>query len=133
MDSQSVLDEQNNVVSAVGPRPAPHDHALYRVAAGLPSSHDPTAVLRQVVQAARALTNADGVAILLYDRESALFVPTVPSVAAGLDERWLHRQGLAAAQSLALHAVEAHQIVEVLDTAGTPGLDYPLLAGGRRP
>src|SRR5438270_8074707 len=92
MDSRSVLDEHNTVVSSVGPRPAPHDHALYRAAAGLSSSRDATAVLRQVVQAARALTNADGVAILLYDRESALFVPTVPSVAPGLDEPRLHRQ-----------------------------------------
>jgi hypothetical protein len=37
-------------------------------------------VLRQVVQAARALTKADGVALLLYDRESARFVPAVISV-----------------------------------------------------
>ena len=133
MDSQAKPEEQNTVVSAVGPRPVPTDHALYHATAGLLSGHDATAVLRQVVQAAQALTSADGVAILLYDRDSALFVPAVPGVAVGLDERWLQRQGLAAAQSLALRAVEAHQIVEVLDTARTPELDYPLLAGGRRP
>jgi GAF domain-containing protein len=133
MDSPAKRDEQNTVVSAVGPRPVPNDHALDHATADLLSSRDATAVLRQVVQAARALTNAHGVAILLYNRESALFVPAVPSVAAGLDERWLERQGLAAAQSLALRALEAHQIVEVLDTARTPELDYPLLAGGRRP
>ena len=90
-------------------------------------------MLRHVVAAARALANADAAAILLYDRENALFVPAVPSVAVGLDERWLQRQGLAAVQCLALRAVEAHQIVEALDTARTPELDYPLLAGGRRP
>src|SRR5918911_3316611 len=133
MDSQAKPEEQNTVVSAVGPRPVPTDHALYHATAGLLSGHDATAVLWQVVQAAQALTSADGVAILLYDRESALFVPAVPSVAVGLDEHWLQRQGLEAAQSLALRAVEAHQIVEALDTARTPELDYPLLAGGRRP
>src|SRR5437763_5362672 len=130
MDSQLTHEEQN---AAVGPHSGPDDRAQYHATASLSSSRDATAVLRQVVQAARALTNADGVAILLYDRESARFVPAVPSVAAGLDERWLQRQGLEAAQSLALRAVEAHQIVEALDTAGTPELDYPLLAGGRRP
>ena len=90
-------------------------------------------MLRHVVAAARALANADAAAILLYDRENALFVPAVPSVAVGLDERWLQRQGLEAAQSLALRAVEAHEIVEVLDTASTPELTFPPLAGGRRP
>src|SRR5918911_1092430 len=84
MDSQAKPEEQNTVVSAVGPRPVPTDHGT----AGLLSGHDATAVLRQVVQAARALTAADGVAILLYDRESAMFMP---SVAAGLDELWLQR------------------------------------------
>ena len=130
MDSQLTHEEQN---AAVGPHSGPHDHAQYHATASLSSSRAATAVLQQVVQAARALTKADGVAILLYDRESALFVPAVPSVAVGLDERWLQRQGLDAAQSLALRAVEAHQIVAALDTACTPGLDYPLLAGGRRP
>src|SRR5437763_4619348 len=130
MDSQLTHEEQN---AAVGPHSGPDDRAQYHATASLSSSRDATAVLRQVVQAARALTNADGVAILLYDRESARFVPTVPSGAVGLDERWLQRQGLEAAQSLALHAVEVHHIVEVLDTAGTPERDYPLLAGGRRP
>jgi signal transduction histidine kinase len=133
MDSQSVREEQNAVVSAIGVRSAPHDHALDHVTAGLFTSRDVTAVLRQVVQAAQALSSADGVAILLYDRESALFVPAVPGVAVGLDERWLQQQGLVAAQSLALRTVEARKIVDVLDTARTPELDYPLLARGRRP
>src|ERR671932_614711 len=124
MDSQAKREEQKTVVSAVGPRPVPTDHALDHATAGLLSGHDATAVLRQVVHAARALTSADGVAILLYDRESAMFMPAVPSVAAGLDERWLQRQGLVAAQSLALRAVEARKIVDVLDTARTPELDY---------
>jgi signal transduction histidine kinase len=133
MDSQAKREEQNTVVAAVGLRDAPNGHALDHATASLRSGQDATAVLRQVVQAAQALTSADGVAILLYDRESALFVPAVPSVAVGLDEHWLQRQGLEAAQSLALRAVEAHQIVEALDTTRTPELDYPLLAGGRRP
>jgi signal transduction histidine kinase len=133
MDSKAKREEQNTVESAVGPRPVLINHARYHATAALPSGHDATAVLRQVVQAARALTAADGVEILLYDRENALFVPAVPSVVVGLDERWLQRQGLAAVQSLALRALEAHQIVEALDTASTPELDYPLLAGGRRP
>jgi hypothetical protein len=99
MDSLSEREEHNTAVSSVGPCPAP-GHALDCAAAGLSDSREATAVLRQVVQAARALTAADGVAILLYDREQARFVPTVPSVAVGLDERWLHRSGLEAAQSL---------------------------------
>src|SRR5436309_1939993 len=107
MDSPAKREEQDTVVSAVGPRPVPNDHALDHATAGLSSSREATAVLRQVVHAARALTSADGVAILLYDRESAIFMPAVPSMAVGLDERWLQRQGLAAAQSLALRAVEA--------------------------
>src|SRR5918911_639540 len=133
MDSQSVREEQNAVVSAVGPRLGSHDHALDRATVGLFTSRDVTSVLRQVVHTARALTSADGVAILLYDHESALFVPAVPSGAVGLDEHGLQQQGLAAVQSLALRAAEAHQIVEALDTTRTPEFDYPLLAGGRRP
>src|SRR5919204_595508 len=126
MDSQAKPEEQNTVVSAVGPHPVPNDHALDHATIGQLSGHDATAVLRQVIQAAQALTSADGVAILLYDRESALFVPAVPSVAVGLDEHWLQRQGLGAAPTPALRAVEAHQIVEALNTACTPELDYPL-------
>src|ERR687883_526261 len=133
MDSQSVREEQNAVVSAVGPRLGSHDHALDRATVGLFTSRDVTSVLRQVVHTARALTSADGVAILLYDHESALFVPAVPSGAVGLDEHGLQQQGLAAVQSLALRAAEAHQIVEALNTTRTPEFDYPLLAGGRRP
>ena len=91
------------------------------------------AVLRRVVAAARALTAADAGAILLYDRARDLFVPVVPSVAIGLDDGWLQQQGLTATRSLGLRAVETHYIVEVRDTAATPDLDYPLLAGGRRP
>lgn len=66
----------------------------------LSSTPDAIAVLRHVVAAARAMTGADGAAILLYDRESGLFVPATPSVAVGLDERWLRRQSLEAARSL---------------------------------
>lgn len=90
-------------------------------------------MLRRVVSAARAVTRAEGAAILLHDRERGLFVPTRPSVAMGLDERWLQRQGLEAAQTLALRAVEARDIVDLTDTAAEPELEFPLLAGGRRP
>ena len=119
-------------ISAASPH-AVGTGAVYQAATSLFSTRDTGIVLRRVVAAARALTTADAVAILLYDRENALFVPVVPSVAVGLDESWLQRQGLEAAQSLALSAVEAHDVVDVRDTATTPDLDYPQLAGGRRP
>src|SRR5690349_10312993 len=72
----------------------------------LSSAPDAVAMLRHVVAAARAVTNSDGAAILLYDRDSDLFVPTTPSVAVGLDNRWLQRQGLDAARSLAMRAAD---------------------------
>ena len=50
---------------------------------------------------AEALGSADGALVLIYDAMRDLFVPAVPSVAAGLDERWLQRQGLEGAQELA--------------------------------
>lgn len=90
-------------------------------------------MLRRIVTSARAVTQADAAALLLYDAEADRFVPVVPSVAVGLDERWLQRQGLAALQTLAQQAVAAREVVAAPDTAGTPALDLPLLAGGRRP
>ena len=65
---------------------------------------DVTAVLRRVVESARVLNDADAATLLLYDPERTLFVP---NGAVGLDERWLQRQGLQAAQSLAQRAVDA--------------------------
>ncbi len=107
--------------------------ALYRAMAQFLRAGDPQGLWRHIVAAAHDLAGADGVALLLYDRAQDLFVPTVPSVAVGLDERWLQRQGLPAAQSLAGRALQAGDIVAVHDTASTPELEFPLLAGGRRP
>ena len=68
MDAQAKREEQNSVVPAVGPHSGPHDHAQYHATASLSSSRVATAVLRQVVQAARALTMADGVAMPLAQK-----------------------------------------------------------------
>ncbi len=54
-----------------------------------PGAPDLTTVLRRVVEAARDLVGADAASVLLYDHEAALFAPAAPSVAIGLDERWL--------------------------------------------
>jgi signal transduction histidine kinase len=106
---------------------------LYRATAQFLCVDDPQGLLRHIVMAARELGGAEGVSLLLYDRARDLFVPTVPSVALGLDERWLQRQGLHAAQALAGRAMAALDLVEVRDTAQTPELEFPLLAGARRP
>jgi signal transduction histidine kinase len=97
------------------------------------ATRDATPTLRSVVRATRALAGAAAAAILLYDRDADLFVPVVPSVAEGLDEAWLQRQGLPAAQSVALRAVQSGDILEIDDTATLPDLEFPLLAGKRRP
>jgi signal transduction histidine kinase len=101
----------------------------------IPTLHEGRAltVLRHVVATARLVARADGAAILLYDEEQDLFVPVTPPVAVGLDRRWLQRQGLAAAQTLALRAVQAHHVLDIPETAATPELEFPLLAGGTRP
>ena len=91
------------------------------------------AMLRMVVATARTLVHADAVAILLYEREQDLFVPTIPRVAEGLDDRWHHSQGLAAAQALARRAVEAHAVLNLTNMATAADLEFPLLAGGLRP
>jgi signal transduction histidine kinase len=101
----------------------------------VPTLHEGRAltVLRHVVATARVVARADGAAILLYDEEQDIFVPVTPPVAVGLDRRWLQRQGLAAAQNLALRAVQAHQVLDIPDTSATPEWEFPLLAGGERP
>ncbi len=99
----------------------------------LSSAPDAIAMLHHVVAAAQAVTGSDGAAILLYDRDSGLFVPTTSSVAVGLDERWLQRQGLEAARSLAVRAADGRDVAVIADTDATPDLDFPLLHGGRRP
>lgn len=114
-------------VPSLSPNPSP---ASLPDLSGAP---DAVAMLRHVVAAARAITGSDGAAILLYDRQSGLFVPTMPSVAVGLDERWLQRQGLEAARTLAMHSANSHEVAIISDTATTPELDFPLLSSGRRP
>jgi PAS domain S-box-containing protein len=113
------------VTSGVGDPSAPSLSSLQQGAA--------ITMLRHVVAAARLVAGADGAAILLYDHKHARFVPTSPSVAVGLDERWLQRQGLEAAQALALRAMDARGVLDVQDTVVTPELEFPLLVGGRRP
>src|SRR5438128_914888 len=128
MSTPSDHDDQQAPPPTPGPLHTVEGHALYRAAARLFAHRDAQAVLRQVVRAAQTITGADGAAILLYDGETARFVPAVPSVTVGLDERWLRGQGLDAAQSLERRAVEARDVVEVLDTASMPGVAVPLLA-----
>lgn len=106
---------------------------VWHIASRLFSSHQVHAVLCEVVSSGRALMGSDAAAVLLYDRDRDRFVPAVPSVAPGLDERWLQGRGLEAAQSLAAQAMQARAVREVLDTATTPDLQFPLLAGGWRP
>ncbi len=108
-------------------------YGAWAIATHLFASREIGTVLRRVVETARALTGAAGVAILLRDQERAVFVPAVPSVAVGLDERWLQRQGLDGAQLLALRAVDAGVPVQILDQASLPAVDLPLLQGGARP
>ncbi len=86
--------------------------------------------LGHCVEAARLLARAEGAAILLHDQEQGIFVP---DIASGLDERWLQRQGLDAAQALALRVVQTGDLIEIPDTAAEPGYDLPLLPGGHYP
>ena len=105
----------------------------WQVAVDLFSGRDTGTILRRVVEAAHTISGADAVVILLYDRERVLFLPAVPSVAIGLDERWLHRQGLESAQELAWRAGIARDVLDVFDAAALRELDLPHLAGGQRP
>ncbi len=91
------------------------------------------AVLREVIASARAMSGAAAAAILLYDSERDLFLPTTPSVADGLDERWLQRRGLGAAQELARRVLAHSGVQHIADANAEPGLDLPVLAGGLRP
>ena len=109
------------------------DPSLWTVAATLFSVPDPSTLLARVVAAAHRMSGADAVAILLYNRQLALFEPVTPSVAVGLDKSWSRRQGLPAARSLAARALETGDIVEVRDTAVMPEIEFPRLRGGQRP
>lgn len=105
--------------------------ALWHLAVRLATASDISTALRRVVEAARAVSAADAAAILLYDPEQDLFMPAVPSVAVGLDERWLQRQGLEGAQLLARQATEARDVLVVPATAPLPEQELPQLAGQR--
>ena len=90
-------------------------------------------VLRRVIAAAREVTGASAAALLLYDAELNTYVPTVPSVAEGLDEGWLQRRGLPGVQEIAWRADKVGETVLIADTALEPDLDLPLLQGSHRP
>ncbi len=98
----------------------------------LVESPDVVAVLQHILHAVCALADADGTALLLYDRESEHFEPIVSHVVIGVDEHWpqLHLTGI---RTLFQRAVETRDIVEVPDTNMVSDGDDPLLAGGRRP
>jgi signal transduction histidine kinase len=107
--------------------------ALGQIAAIFFSCRGTHAVLRHVVDAGRSLTGADGALVLLYDTARDSFVPAVPSVAAGLDEKWLQRQGLDGAQELARRSIaDDDMLVEKVDTSTTEAR-LPFLAGGMQP
>ncbi len=116
--------------------PAERDvRTAWHIANHLFSSNDPHEVVRRIVATGRDLAGADAAALLLYDAQQAVFAPTIPPVARGLDERWLQRQGLGAMQALARRAMGMdHQtILYVDDTSAESGLDLPRLACGRPP
>src|SRR5579864_3808087 len=84
---------------------------LWRVASSLATAPDVSTTLQRVVEAASTVFAPAAAAVLLYDQEQDLFVPAVPSVAVGLDERWLQRQGLEGAQSVAREAMAARDVI----------------------
>jgi signal transduction histidine kinase len=90
------------------------------------------AVLLRIVELGRTLGGGSAAVLLLHDGETGHFVPTVPRVAVGLDERWLRREGLEAAQALARQAAEAHDLVEVSEMDGAASA-LPFLESGLRP
>jgi signal transduction histidine kinase len=107
--------------------------ALGQIAAEFFGCRDTHAVLRQVVDAGRSLSGADAALVLLYDAMRDLFVPAVPSVAAGLDERWLQRHGLEGAQELARRSLASDGML-VEDVASNSTHErLPFLAGGGQP
>ncbi len=134
MGSVAECEDLSSPRHAGSPSDQTDERMAWHVASQLFGSRDPHVVVRRIVAAGRDLAHADAAAILLYDLQQAMFVPVVPSVALGLDERWLQRQGLEGMQRLARRAVDAQAIVELRDTAGgEPGSDLPVLAGGEQP
>jgi signal transduction histidine kinase len=132
--------EQSTTVDTAPPAPTPAAGAgaplsaerVWTIASGLFATHERAAVLRRVTATIQALACADAAALLLYDRERDVFVPVVPSVAIGLDESWLQRQGLDGVQALAQRAA-ARDVLFIPDAAATPAPNLPALAGDRRP
>ncbi len=106
---------------------------LWQAAVTLFALRDSRGVLQRVVEVGRILGHADAALVLVSDRETGEFRPSVPSVALGLDERWLRREGLEAAQALAQQAAAAHDLVEISQTAAMLASDLPYLAEGQRP
>jgi signal transduction histidine kinase len=105
----------------------------WEIALSLFGEQDTGTLLKRTVEAVSALSGADAVIVLLYDRERSVFFPTAPSVAIGLDERWLQRQGLEAAQELARRAGKERLQLDLKD-AGLPiDLELPRLADTRLP
>ncbi|GAC1432106.1 MAG: hypothetical protein NVSMB65_05690 [Chloroflexota bacterium] len=107
--------------------------ALWQAAASLFALRDSGLVVQRLVEVGRTLAGADASLVLVYDLETGEFRPHVPSVALGLDQRWLRREGLEAAQVLAQQAAAARDLVALPQTAATPASELPYLAGGQRP
>jgi signal transduction histidine kinase len=116
--------------AAHDPSPVGAAAMAWQIAGHLFGSNDPHEVLCRIVATGRDLAGADAAALLLYDRGQAVFVPTIPPVARGLDERWLQREGLAAMQALARHATAARSTLHLDDSASNADFALPSLASG---
>jgi signal transduction histidine kinase len=103
----------------------------WEIAVSLFTEQETGTVLKRTVEAVRTLSGADAVIILLYDRERATFFPATPSVAVGLDERWLQRQGLEAAQELARRAGKECLDLDLVDAVPAADLELPRLTGAQ--
>ena len=131
MSVQPTRPDETAPPPSAGPAPGSGSSPWWQVATRLATAADVSTTLRRVVEAAQAVFASDAAAILLYDPEQDLFLPAVPSVAVGLDERWLQRQGLEGAQVLARQAARAQDVLVAPDQVPLPDLDVPLLAGPR--
>jgi len=108
-------------------------HLLWQAATSLFALRESGPVLQRIVEVGRILGRADAGIVLVSDPQTGEFRPSVPSVALGLDERWLRREGLEGAQALAQQAAAAHDLVAISETAATPVSALPSLAQGQRP
>jgi len=108
-------------------------HLLWQAATSLFALRASGPVLQRIVEVGRLLGRADAGIVLVADPQTGEFRPSVPSVALGLDERWLRREGLEGAQALAQQAAAAHDLVAISETAAPPVAGLPSLAQGQRP